>query len=696
MFPLFNLLMILQMSLYIGNLSEHVRGEELERVFRRFGHCNVRMKREGYGFVVFDFPSDAEKALRALKGRNICGEPLTLMWSNKQPKSHFPKFARGGGGRSTYELHSARDSDRLGYGRRKTGFSGWRNHKIGVDGRGKSVDVSGGEERGYHQDDYDGEEKDHGGDYPDEGGGVVPNREDNVTWGEPTHDTPIDNGNGNAIEFDRYEPYHGYDKKHDSEDNHAGYPRGYPAANSQENIGRAQIGEETSNRPNDSKFQQTCYRCGDTGHKMRNCPKEHSSWRNYNMLDVRQDNNTAKKHSVEDENKFGSGSWVKRQSSGDALLMRHQRDKRRVTGSRHNGAPLRNESFPVTKETDRHRRKEYGGKKRSRNEIESPKRSRAKMSRRSVSSSLPSDYTTSRSLSNSQSSKSLRKSNFHSRSRSLSSRAHSSSSKLRSCSKSQNCRGKGLHSMRSSSPTSLSVSLNQPLPPPPNKIQLNLRSASINGTAPESVDHLAAQGQQVGSIMELENLQSKDTGIAVNGKAAVSTTVVDAMEKDQHVQEDNNENHTLLNPSDGIADLTKPIVAGILSPRIVKEAEGFQHSGALMMDNIPTEIQKPVSETNVNPHAGLSTLMSTEEMCMVLNNHGLELPKDYERNSTMDSFFGAARLWPWHIIYYRRLKKGPISTENYARRVAQNQEFGIVDKYIRSSSGWGEFSLENS
>lgn len=184
--------------------------------------------------------------------------------------------------------------------------------------------------------------------------------------------------------------------------------------------------------------------------------------------------------------------------------------------------------------------------------------------------------------------------------------------------------------------------------------------------------------------MELENLQSKDSDIAVNGQAAVSTTAVDAKEKDQHVQEDNNEN------------LTKPVIAEKLSPRRVKWEEGFQHPRTLIADDIPTEVQKPTLETLITPRSGCSTIISTEEMCMVLNKSGLELPDGQDIKLTTDDFFGAARLWPWYIIYYRRLKKGPISIENYARRVAQNQEFGIVDKYIRSSSGWGEFSPENS
>ncbi|RDX70804.1 hypothetical protein CR513_49912, partial [Mucuna pruriens] len=678
-----------------GNLSEHSRRDDLERVFRRFGHCNVQLKRDGYGFVVFDFPPDAEKALRALKGRNICGEPLTLTWSNKQPSqpsTHFSRFGRGGR-RNLYELQHVRNPDRVGYARRRMGFSGWPNQKMG---RGKSMEMP-GDARGYNHDnfkDYVGEEKDYGGDFPDEGGGVVPNMEENGRWGEPDHDPMVDNGNGNGngIEFDRYEPYQGHDRKLDNEDYHVGYSGGSPAAHSQENMGRAQISEDTSNRPNGSKFHQTCFICGGPGHKKRNCPKEHSSQRKYNRLDIRQNNRVDKKHKGEDEHKFGSGSWAKLQSSGDALPMRHQRNERRLSGSRHHHAPRRNESSPVTRENDRHRKKEYGGKKRSRNEIELPKRTREKISKRYVTPSLRSDYSASRSLSNSQSSKSLCRSSSRSRSRSVSSRSHSSSSKLRSSPKSRYSKDKSSNSRRSSSPMSLSVSLSQPLSSSPNKIQLNSKGLSINGTSLESLDHLVAQGQQIGSKMESENHQSRDAGIALNGKAAM----VDGVEKGKFVQEDNHENHIFLKSSDGVTDLNEPLVDGNLSSQIVKRTMGLGHSGTRMLDDISTEIQKPASETNVNPHSDLPTILSTEEMHMVLNNYGLELPKDDEKKLTIDAFFGCARLWPWHVVYYRRLKKGPISTENYTRRVAQNQEFGIVDKYIRSSSGWTEFTLENS
>ncbi|KAH1228004.1 Serine/arginine-rich splicing factor 7 [Glycine max] len=675
-----------EMSLYIGNLSEHSRRDDLERVFRRFGHCNVQLKRNGYGFVVFDFPLDAEKALRALKGRNICGESLTLTWSSKQPSSHFSRIPSGVR-RNAYELGHARNAERVGYARRRMGTNGRSNQKMG---RGKSVEMA-GEERGYCRDDfkdYVGEKKNYEGDFPNEGGGVVPNKEENGGWGEPVHDPLVDNGNGSGIEFDRYEPYQCPDRKHDNEDYHVGYSGGSPAAHSQENVSRA-LGEDTSNCSNGSKFQQNCFRCGDPGHKMRNCPKEHTSQRKYNSKIVQQNNKIDKKHKSEDENKFESDSLARLQSSVEALSMRHQIDGRRLSGSRHHHAPRRNESSPVTRETDKHNKKEYGGKKRSRNEIELPKQSKAKISKQSVSSSLLSDYSASRFHSNSQSSKSLHRSSSHSRSRSVSSRSYSSSSK------SQYCKGKRLNSRRLSSSMPLCVSLNQTLSSSPNKIQLNSKGSSINGTALESVEHLVAQGQQIGSKMELENLQSKDTVIAVNGKAAVYTTVVDDVEKGQFVQEDNHENHFFLKSSGRVTDLNEPLV-GNLSPPVEKETKGLEHSGAMMLDNISTEIEKPASETNVNLHSNLSTIVSTEEIRMVLNTYGLELPKDDENNLTIDAVFGCARLWPWHVVYYRRLKKGPISTENYARRVAQNQEFGIVDKYIRSSSGWGEFSLENA
>ncbi|MED6156553.1 hypothetical protein PIB30_015439 [Stylosanthes scabra] len=523
----------------------------------------------------------------------------------------------------------------------------------------------------------------------------MPTLEENGRWGEPIQEAAVGDGNQNALEFDRYEPYHAYDMKYD-DDNHIGYSGGSHRATSLENIDRARIGEETLNRPKDSKFRQTCYRCGEPGHKMRDCTKERSSRRKFDRLDIRRNNRIDWNHRIEDEDKFRSESWLKmRSSGGDTSSMRHQRDERRGSASRQYLSPLRNKLSPMANETDRHRRREYEGKKRSRIEIESPKRPRGKRSRQSTNSSLHSDHSTSHSLPNSRSPKSLRKSHFRSRSRSVSSRSGSSSSKLISSSKSPHREGKSSNYKRSSSHRSLSVSLNQPLPSSLKKIEPNSKSSSINATAPECVDHLVVQGHKIGSAVELENVQSKDEGVAVNGISAVHSTLVDDIENDQYVEVDNDKNSSL-SPSDTVADLTKSHITGNLSTEVVKETELSPHTGTPLVHDIQRGIQNQVSETCVSSRSRHSTAISTEEMFKVLKSYGLELPKDNEENLSVDAFFGSARLWPWHIVYYRRLKKGPISAENYARRVAQNREFGIVDKYIRSSSGWGEVDLVNS
>lgn len=68
----------------------------------------------------------------------------------------------------------------------------------------------------------------------------------------------------------------------------------------------------------------------------------------------------------------------------------------------------------------------------------------------------------------------------------------------------------------------------------------------------------------------------------------------------------------------------------------------------------------------------------------------LKRAEESVRNLPFEAFFGFARLWLQELIYYGRKNKGLIWVDNYARRVAQNQEFGI---YIRNSSGWGEKGL---
>ncbi|KAJ9554816.1 hypothetical protein OSB04_009430 [Centaurea solstitialis] len=112
-------------------------------------------------------------------------------------------------------------------------------------------------------------------------------------------------------------------------------------------------------------------------------------------------------------------------------------------------------------------------------------------------------------------------------------------------------------------------------------------------------------------------------------------------------------------------------------------------------DHLETANHEPEADSRLQKTSSNSMVITSEEMLMVIKHYGLKKDEELNDNDNdndlgVESYFGCGRLWPWEVIYYRRLKKGPISTENYARRVSQNREFGIVDKYVRSSSGWGE------
>ncbi|KAF2307693.1 hypothetical protein GH714_030857 [Hevea brasiliensis] len=97
--------------------------------------------------------------------------------------------------------------------------------------------------------------------------------------------------------------------------------------------------------------------------------------------------------------------------------------------------------------------------------------------------------------------------------------------------------------------------------------------------------------------------------------------------------------------------------------------------------HVPVPFKNLDSERPVSSFSGHLTSLSSEELSVVLKHYyGLDLQAENERHLPADAYFGSARLWPWEIIYHRRLKKGPISIENYARRVDQNREFGIDDK----------------
>ncbi|XWS56044.1 hypothetical protein CRYUN_Cryun09bG0052800 [Craigia yunnanensis] len=656
------------MSLYIGHLSSRTRRDEIERVFRRFGRCNVQPK-DGYGFVVYNYPPNAEKALRALKGTNICGERLTLTWSNKQPRP-FKKFARADRSYDQEPLRVRSSARGGGYDNRKLDLNVQQDYKMSIDQpeshgvRLNSADLL-NVEIDYHQDhvkEFTREDNhDYGEDFLNEGGQVESNLMDGDRWDGQPHDR----SNGNDIEHEmEFDHYIGYDRKDDDENLHIVY-NGSPTAQSrQEKIARQLIGEGTLNHPKDSKLHQACYSCGALGHRKRNCPREKTSGRYFSRFDHTRDVDIGRGDRGQDGlESFGSNTWAKLQQDKDPLRTKRFEDTRKASGSGKHGRLIENGSSPIAKESDRAWEKDYGGKKRSRRRGGTPKRHSEKKAR----------------------------------SRSISYRAHSSPTNLRSNSISHYSRSKSSKSSsRSSSPTSLSfsLSLSRPLPSPPNKGQFNLKGTLDMSNTPESKE-IVVGGEPEERDVELENAKFENRVALVNIENAGSSAKVEIeVEKDQAMQRGNSDNHMtprsvsqVRNPSTLLSE-KGALATGRLSPERLREIKGCQDFDALTTEDV---IVPPII-TDSELTSGCSTSVSSEELCMVMKHYGLEPPDENERHLSAEAYFSSSRLWPWEIIYYRRLKKGPISTENYATRVAQNKDFGIVDKYIRSSSGWGELN----
>ena len=85
-------------KVYIGNLPDDVRNEEIDDAFRRYGKIrNIWIARRpaGFGFVEFEDGLDAEDAVKALDGTKIAGARIKVELSRRKDNRN----SRGGGGR---------------------------------------------------------------------------------------------------------------------------------------------------------------------------------------------------------------------------------------------------------------------------------------------------------------------------------------------------------------------------------------------------------------------------------------------------------------------------------------------------------------------------------------------------------------------------------------------------------------------
>jgi len=80
------------MSLFVGNISKHVKSIELEEDFNRFGRCEI--KRHGsYAFIEYDSEKAAEEAMAQMNGVNMKGLEIGIEWS-KRSSRYDPRESR--------------------------------------------------------------------------------------------------------------------------------------------------------------------------------------------------------------------------------------------------------------------------------------------------------------------------------------------------------------------------------------------------------------------------------------------------------------------------------------------------------------------------------------------------------------------------------------------------------------------------
>ncbi|KZV28420.1 Splicing factor, arginine/serine-rich [Dorcoceras hygrometricum] len=602
------------MSLHLGNISPHIRRDELERVFRRFGKCTIRVV-DKYGFVVFDYPASAEKALKSLRGKRICGEAITISWSKRQPRV-WPGHPRGG---KFYEPPVRRHLVNKSVDQRlePNNQEGNKMDYEQEDGQSKNVDSSylADELHGYHPDDLKGYagEKDHAFSNDNLDVGVGKNHLDVDSWREQVVDV---NGFENAMEFDRYEPRESDDEKDQGEYDHASPSDGSPAARkSNERLGTEKNGK--------SKFQKTCYTCGEVGHKMNVCPL------------------------------LRSRSQGRLHGRSDLPPMRLQESNREPSTSRSCRRLLRRGDSPFRRITP-----DFRGKKRSSREYENHVKHHSKRARGLLSSSIH-HRTSSRSQSLSRSLRSLSQSPSNSKFKSVSSGNNIQSFSLRpsSC----HSGSKGLESRsatRSMSPTSSAFAVGR----------VRDLSSSQNSKPANTKDLIVKVAGLVNSKNSLEHWDER-SGVASFNTEKITAAMENEHEAGPSKLDKEKMRKDLLERSDAHCESATKVSGSLFESNVPRPEDDYSSAGYLLSrrlkdvqgsqpkDLVLEDISTPGPCITSGTNAVSSVSMSSQEICMVLKHYGLWHPEENGNDMPVETYFGSARLWPWEIIYYRRMKK---------------------------------------
>ncbi len=94
-------------KLFVGGLSWDTNDQSLAEAFGQFGlvtEAKVISDRDtgrsrGFGFVTFDAPADAEKAIAEMDGTNLDGRTIRVNVAEDKPRRSGGGGGGGGGGR---------------------------------------------------------------------------------------------------------------------------------------------------------------------------------------------------------------------------------------------------------------------------------------------------------------------------------------------------------------------------------------------------------------------------------------------------------------------------------------------------------------------------------------------------------------------------------------------------------------------
>jgi len=85
---------------YIGHLPYKAREGDVENFFIRYGRIREILLKNGFGFVEFDDPRDAEEAVYRCNGKELRGERVVVEMTKRPPKGRdmYRTGGYGGGG----------------------------------------------------------------------------------------------------------------------------------------------------------------------------------------------------------------------------------------------------------------------------------------------------------------------------------------------------------------------------------------------------------------------------------------------------------------------------------------------------------------------------------------------------------------------------------------------------------------------